>query len=141
MSSTPTPATDAVLDVVHRYYRLAGDLTAAEEELGALLHPHVRIVEHPNAITPCGAVRGWAETLQGHRSSRALLREQEFVLQEVVVGGARAAVRAHWRATVGATRGPLTAGTRLEAFIASFLTVADGRIVEQETFDCYPPIG
>ena len=79
--------------------------------------------------------------LAGFRAARGLLREQEFRVQEILDHGGRVAVRAHWRATVGVTRGPLAAGTELEAHIASFLTVEDGRIREQETFDGYPPFG
>jgi len=135
--STSLPSTTA--DVVRRYYAVAGDLSAPEGDLAALLDPEVRIVEHPNAVTPDGAVRGREETLAGFRAGRGLLRDQEFVVHELVVDGDRAAVRAHWRATIGTTRGPLTEGTRLEASIASFLTIADGRIVDQETFDCYAP--
>lgn len=60
-------------------------------------------------------------------------------MQELVERDGRVAVRAHWSATTAVARGPLAAGTRLEAFIASFLTVEDGRVREQETFDCYPP--
>ena len=62
-------------------------------------------------------------------------------MRELVADEGRVAVRAHWRATVGTTRGPLTEGTELEAFVASFVTVAGGRILDQETFDCYPPFG
>jgi ketosteroid isomerase-like protein len=128
-------------DVVRRYYRVVADLSAGEADLVPLLHPDVRIVEHPNSVTPRGAVRGREETLAGFRRSRGLLAEQAFVLREVVARGTRVAVRAHWSATTGAARGPVPAGTRLEAFVASFLTVEDGRIREQETFDCYPPFG
>jgi ketosteroid isomerase-like protein len=128
-------------DVVRRYYRVAGDLGAEEAELAALLHPDVRIVEHPNAVTPRGAVRGRDETLAGFRASRSLLAQQDFTVQELVERDGRVAVRAHWSATIGVARGPLAAGTRLEAHIASFLTVQDGRIRDQETFDCYPPFG
>ncbi len=110
---------------MRRYYRVAGHLGADEAELAALLHPGVRIVEHPDPVTPRGAVRGRDETLAGFRSSRALLAEQGFALQEPVERDGRVAVRAHWSATIGVTRGALAAGTRPEAFIASFLTVRD----------------
>ncbi|MGY1740113.1 MULTISPECIES: nuclear transport factor 2 family protein [unclassified Blastococcus] len=130
-----------VEDVVRRYYRVVGDLSAPEADLDALLAPAARVVEHPNAVTPRGAVRGRDEVLAAFRAGRGLLSAQEFVVDEVLVHGGRAAVRARWSATVGTGRGPFAAGDRLEAAVAAFLTVADGRIVEHETFDCYPPFG
>ena len=36
--------------------------------------------------------------------------------------------------------GPLRAGAELVAHVAAWLTVANGRIREHETFDCYEPL-
>lgn len=119
------------LEVVRRYYRVAGDLRSTEEELAALLHPDVRIVEHPNPITPRGAVRDRAQTLEGYRASRGLLREQRFEVLEALERDGRVAVRARWRARTGVSRGPLAAGTEMEAHVASFLTVEEGRTAVQ----------
>jgi ketosteroid isomerase-like protein len=129
----------SVADVVRRYYRLVCDLESHEDDLRAVLAPDVRIVEHPNAVTPRGAVRDREQTLAGLRSGRALLSRQDFDVHEVLVHGDRAAVRATWRGTIAVDRGPFTAGTVLRANIASLLTVRDGLIVEQETYDCYEP--
>jgi ketosteroid isomerase-like protein len=85
-------------------------------------------------------VRDRDQVLEALRTGRALLSAQRFEVHEVMVVGDRAAVRVTWTAVVGAERGRLPAGTGLSAEVASFLTVRDGRIVEQETFDCYPPL-
>lgn len=128
-----------VLTVVTAYYAAQSDLASAPEALADLLHKKVSITEHPNAITPGGATRGRQETLEGLVAGKGLLREQVFDVHEVVVNGERAAVRATWRGTIGVDAGPLRSGTQLRAHVASFLTVRDGAIVEQETFDCYEP--
>ncbi|MGY1730122.1 nuclear transport factor 2 family protein [Geodermatophilus sp. SYSU D01045] len=137
--TTTAPDTD-VATVVRRYYATVSDLTATEDDLRPLLGAQLRVVEHPNAVTPRGAVRDLEGTLAGFRAGKALLREQVFDVHEVVTAGPRAAVRATWRGTVGADAGPHRAGQELVAHVAALLTVRDGRVVDHETFDCYEPL-
>jgi ketosteroid isomerase-like protein len=127
------PTAEEARSVVERYYAAVADLKGSPEALRDLLHPELRIVEHPNAIHPQGTVRDRDATLAAYDEGRTMLSEQSFELEEVMVAGDRVAVRATWRGT-------LAAGARLEARIAAFLTVADGRIREHETYDCYSPI-
>ena len=54
-------------------------------------------------------------------------------MHELAESGDRVAVRATWRGTLGN-------GAELVAYIAAWLTVADGRFREHETFDCYEPL-
>jgi ketosteroid isomerase-like protein len=70
--------------------------------------------------------------LRAYEQGKRMLSDQRFELDEVLVSGNRVAVRARWRGT-------LASGTMLEAQIAAFLTVVDGRIREHETYDCYSP--
>lgn len=105
-----------------------------------MLHPDVHVTEHPNALSPAGVVLNREEITAALRSGRALLSEQTFTLHEVLAVGDRIAVRATWHGVVGVDRGPLREGTRLTAEVASFVSVRDGQIVGQETFDCYAPI-
>jgi ketosteroid isomerase-like protein len=138
--ATATPGAD-VESVVRRYYATVADLGSTEDDLRRLLDPRLRVVEHPNPVTPRGAVRDLEETVAGFRAGKALLREQDFSVQEVLTSGERAAVRATWRGTVGTVAGPFRDGQELVAHIAALLTVRDGRIVDHETFDCYDPLG
>lgn len=137
--ATPTPP-DVVQDVVLRYLATVSDLASSEEDLLALVAPALRVVEHPNPVTPRGAVRDLDGTLQGFRAGKALLREQAFDVHEVLTAGQRAAVRATWRGVVGVDAGPYRAGQQLLAHIAALVTVEDGRVLDHETFDCYEPI-
>jgi ketosteroid isomerase-like protein len=125
--------------VAHRYYRTVSELSSTEDQLRALLAPDVRVVEHPNALVPGGAVRDLDQTLAGFARGKALLREQSFDVLEIVSSGERVAVRATWRGVIGADAGPFHAGQQLTAHVAAWLTVRDGRVVEHETFDCYEP--
>ena len=128
-----SPTADDARSVVERYYAAVADLKGSPEALRELLHPELRIVEHPNAIHPQGTVRDRDAAVAAYEEGKGMLSEQSFELEDVLVAGDRVAVRATWRGT-------LAAGARLEARIAAFLTVTDGQIREHETYDCYSPI-
>lgn len=125
--------------VVQRYYATVADLNSTEDDLRRLLAPDLQVLEQPNATSPKGAVRDLDDVLQGFRAGKALLADQAFDVHEVLVVDDRAAVRATWRGVVAAQAGRYQAGQELIAHIASFLTVRNGAIVAQETFDCFVP--
>ena len=126
--------------VVRRYYSTVADLTSAREALLEVLHPDVRVTEHPNAITPAGAVRDRDAVAAAFEAGKGLLAEQVFDIDELIVSGQRVAVRATWRGTIADGVRGFAAGAELVAHVASWLTVEDGLIHEHETFDCYEPL-
>jgi ketosteroid isomerase-like protein len=133
---TPTPA-----GVVERYYAIVADLESSTQDLASVVNPEIRIVEHPNAISPRGGVRGYDQVLAAHAAGKRLLSEQGFELHEVLACGDRVAVRATWHGRLARAHGALPEGAVLRAHVASLLTVGeDGRIAEHETFDCYEPL-
>jgi ketosteroid isomerase-like protein len=125
--------------VVRRYFEVVSDLGSTEEDLLALLHPDVRITEHPNAISPAGATRDHAAVVTAFRAGKQLLSAQTFDVHEVLADGDRVAVRATWRGTVGLDTPRFPIGTELVAQMCGMLTVSGGLIREHETFDCYEP--
>jgi ketosteroid isomerase-like protein len=127
--------------VVRRYFEVVADLGSSENDLVALLHPDVRITEHPNAITPNGAVRDRDATVAGFLAGKALLSAQSFDVHDLIASGDRVVVRATWRGTVGIDTERLPLGSELVAHIAAWLTVTDGLVREHETYDCYEPFG
>ena len=127
--------------IVRRYYGIVADLGSTEEDLRAVLHPDARIVEHPNAITPHGAVRDVEGTIAGFLAGKTLLSAQRFDVHELLADGGRVAVRATWRGTVGIDTPRLSAGTELVAHVAAWIDVAEGLVREHQTFDCYEPFG
>lgn len=139
MATRSAASAPDVESVVRRYYGVVADLSSDVDDLQPLLAAEARVTEHPNPISPRGAVRDRAETIAGFLAGKNLLREQSFDVHEIVVAGDRAAARLTWSGVVGIDAGPLVAGQELIAEIASFLTVRDGQVVEQETFDCYQP--
>jgi ketosteroid isomerase-like protein len=125
--------------VVRRYFEIVADLSSPADDLLAVLHPAVRLTEHPNAITPRGAVRDRDAAVAGFLAGKRLLAAQTIDVHEVLVSRTRVAVRATWRGSVGQATQRLPAGTELVAHIAAMVTVEDARIREHETFDCYEP--
>jgi ketosteroid isomerase-like protein len=125
--------------VVRRYYEIVADLDSPPEALLNVLDPAVRITEHPNAINPRATVRDRDGAVAAFAAGKSLLSAQAFDVLEAVASGERVAVRATWRGTIGTGTDALPAGTQLVAHVAAWVTVADGRIREHETFDCYEP--
>jgi ketosteroid isomerase-like protein len=138
-TGTPPGAGTDVEAAVRRYFAVVADLGSTEDDLRTVLHPDARVTEHPNPVTPRGAVRDVEQTVAGFRAGKALLAEQAIEVHEVLVLGDRAAVRATWTGVVGVDAGPFTTGTRLVARMGAFLRVRDGAVLEHETYDCYEP--
>jgi len=103
-----------------------------EDALARLVHPEVRISEMPNAVNRGGTERGREDALAAFRRGRAMLASQSYEVHDVLEAGDRIAARATWR-------GRLAAGPALQAEIATFTEVRDGRIFRHATYDCYLP--
>ncbi len=138
-ATRPDTTSDAEA-VVRRYYAIVADLASGADDLRDILHPDVRITEHPNAINPRGQVRDRDASIAGFEAGKQLLASQTFEVHEVIANGNRVAVKATWRGTIGKAAGPLPAGAELTAHIAALLTVENRQIKEHETFDCYEPL-
>lgn len=128
------------ISIVERYYEIVADLGSSVDALLAVLHPTVRVTEHPNAITPRGAVRDRDAVVAGFLAGKRLLAAQTIEVHELLASGDRVAVRATWRGTIGEGTESIPAGTELVAHIAAMLTVEDASIRDHETFDCYEPL-
>lgn len=139
-SSCDDVAVSDPASVVKRYFEIVADLSSSPQDLLAVLHPTVRITEHPNAMTPCAAVRDRDAAVAGFEAGKRLLAAQTIDVHELLVSGDRVAVRSTWRGTIGQGTQSMPAGTELVAHSAGLLTVEDGTIREHETFDCYEPL-
>ncbi len=131
---SPDPAA-----VVDRYLAVVADLRAEPDALAALLHPDARFVEHPNLVAPSGRRRDAAAARAAREHSRALLAGHRFDVREHIVAGERVVTRATWTGTLARDAGAIAAGTELRAECCMVFTVRDGRILDQENFDCYQP--
>jgi ketosteroid isomerase-like protein len=126
--------------LVDRYLAIVGDLDADASELGTLLHLAFRVVEHPNVVAPTGRLRDRAAALAARTHVRTLLSNHRFDVREHIVAGDRVVTRVGWTGVLAVDAGAWPAGTEMRAECCMVFTVRDGRIVRQETYDCYEPV-
>lgn len=110
-----------------------------EEALGAVLSDDLVQTEHPNQLVPRGAVRDRAATLAGFRAGRMAVSGQRYELLRAVTEGDTVACELLWSATLKVPVLGRQAGDTLQARFAIFVVVRDGKIVEQNNFDCFLP--
>jgi ketosteroid isomerase-like protein len=116
--------------ILHDFFEAAAAFD--EDALAKLMHPDARISEMPNAINRGGTERDAETALVAFRKGRQMLAEQSYEVHDVLEAGDKIAARATWR-------GRLTDGPELQAEIATFTEVRDGRIFRHATYDCYLP--
>jgi ketosteroid isomerase-like protein len=116
--------------ILHDFFEAAAAFD--EDALAKLIHPDVHFSEMPNAINRGGTERGREEARAAFRRGKALLAEQSYEVHDVLEAGDKIAARATWR-------GRLNDGPELQAEIATFTEVRDGRIFRHATYDCYQP--
>lgn len=126
---------------VRRYYAIVGDTASTAEDLRSVLAPDFELSEHPNALSPRGSTRDLSVTITSFEAGKGILTSQNYDLRSVLVEGDRVEIQGVWTGTLAREIGSLAAGTTLRANISSFLTVRDGLIAAQETYDCYDPFG
>jgi ketosteroid isomerase-like protein len=118
--------------ILHDFFDAAARFD--DDALAAVLHPHARISEMPNAINPTGTERDLAQAREAFVRGRGLLASQAYDVHQVIEAGDTIAARATWRGTLAAT------GQELTAHIATFTQVRDGQIFRHATYDCYEPV-
>jgi ketosteroid isomerase-like protein len=111
------------------------------DELRDLLTDDVSFTEYPNLIKPAGGTSGLRDILAASRAGAQLLSSQLYDVHHAIAHGDTAILRLTWTGTVREAAGPFTAGQRLTAHIAQFVTVRDDRISAIATYDCYEPFG
>ena len=110
---------------------------ATPSELATYLHPEVRQREYPSLVKPWLAERALPEILAGSVAGRRLLARQHYDVDEVIVSGERVVIRLRWTGTLAVAFHGLEAGHELHAYVAMFVTLRDGLIAHQASYDCY----
>jgi len=109
------------------------------DELRNLLTDDVSFTEYPNLIKPMGGTTGLRDILAASRAGAQLLSSQLYDVHHTMEHGNTAVLRLTWTGIVRDAAGPFTAGQRLTAHIAQFVTVRDGRVAAISSYDCYEP--
>ncbi len=113
---------------------------APASEIEALLADDVVRIEHPNVLVPKGRVQRRDEVLRGFELGRNLLASQRYDIEHATTSGSTVALEIAWRGELAVQAGPWSAGTVLEARVAMFVEVREGRITQLRHYDCYLPV-
>src|SRR5580704_5687395 len=111
-------------------YLAAIERRAPFDEISAFMHPDIRVIEHPNKITPAGKTYDLAELRAANERGRALLVGERYAVRAVLVDGDRAVVQSTWTGT-------LADGRAITAEMCSVFELAGGLIAKQEQYDCF----
>ncbi len=129
MTETPT--------IVRRYFDALERFDAAA--LADVIHPDVEQREHPNALSPNGAVRDRDALLAGSVAGQKVLRSQTFEVTSALAEGDRMALQVTWSAVLRVPVLGKQEGDELRALFAVFITLRDGLVYRQENYDCFLP--
>ncbi|MEV7473120.1 nuclear transport factor 2 family protein [Pseudarthrobacter oxydans] len=130
--SLNTPALDCVLGFI-RVLETGG----GSAELRPFLAESFVLVEAPHLLAPEGSTRTLASVLAGADQSSEVVSDQEFSIRRTTCEGGRVAVEADWSATVLLDLPYWDRGETIRARTSSVFEVRDGRIVSQDSYDCY----
>ncbi|TLM86421.1 nuclear transport factor 2 family protein [Pseudarthrobacter sp. NamE2] len=134
MAAIPTPR--APQDLVLAFLR-ALEAGGGADAISPYLADSFILTEAPHLLAPEGATRTLAEVLAGADQSSEVVAGQKFSVRRTTCEGSRVAVEADWSATVLMDLRYWDAGETIRARTSSVFEVRDGRIVSQDSYDCY----
>ncbi len=112
----------------------------AGDQLRPFFHPAATHIEHPSRVVPAGRTRDLAAMLEASLAGRRLFASQRYDIRDMISQAHRVAVRLRWTGVLAQHLADHRAGSLLHAEVALFLTYDDtGRVLRQESYDCYPP--
>jgi ketosteroid isomerase-like protein len=126
-------------DIIERYLSLIANPSADVELIAELLDDDMRFVERPNLVNPRGSARDVAQILASVAHGRQLLKAQRFDIVDHVVAGDTIATRVVWTGIPAVDAPPFRAGSCIRADSFMHFTLRDGRIANQENYDCFYP--
>lgn len=100
------------------------------DDVAAMLHPDVEVIEHPNRINPAGKRYDRGELREAGERGAKLLARERYAIRSMIVEGDRAAVLIDWT-------GELASGQVMRAQICSVIELRGGKIWRQEQYDCF----
>jgi len=134
MAAIPTPL--APQDLVLGFLR-ALETGGGADAISPYLADSFLLTEAPHLLAPQGATRTLADVLAGADQSSGVVAGQKFSVRRTTCQGNRVAVEADWSATVLMDLRYWDAGETIRARTSSVFEVCDGRIVSQDSYDCY----
>ena len=124
--------------LIRDYFR-AIENSVTGPELAGFLHDEIRQTEFTSRLTPKGRTRGKAEMLADFERGKAMVASQTYGIRALISDGDRVCAETEWTGTLSVPLGTLKPGDAMRADFGVFFRVRDGRIIEQNNYDCIHP--
>jgi limonene-1,2-epoxide hydrolase len=95
------------------------------------------LVEAPHLLAPEGSTRTREQVLAGLDQSAGVVADQKFDIRRTTCESGRVVLEADWSATSLMDLRYWDTGETIRARTSSVFEVRDGRIVSQDSYDCY----
>jgi predicted ester cyclase len=122
---------------IAREYLTAIENGATGDALGRFFLPEAVHQEFPNRLNPRGSVNGLGAILDAAERGRQAVTDQRYEIRNAVVEGERVALEVFWTGRLKKPLGTLPIGGEMQAHFAVFLEFRDGKIVSQDSYDCF----
>jgi ketosteroid isomerase-like protein len=132
LSMTEQTALDCVLGFVR-----AIEAGGGAAEVDAFLADDFTLVEAPHLLAPEGSTRSRDQVLAGSDEGHKVVADQRFDVRRTTCEGGRVVLEADWSATLLMDLRYWDAGEVIRARTTSVFEVRDGRIISQDSYDCY----
>jgi limonene-1,2-epoxide hydrolase len=95
------------------------------------------LVEAPHVLAPQGSKKTLEAVLSGAESSGEVVTGQRFDVNRTTCEGGRVVIEAEWSATLRMDLPYWDSGEIIRARTTSVFEVSGGRILSQDSYDCY----
>jgi ketosteroid isomerase-like protein len=107
------------------------------DDIAPFLADNYVLSEAPHLLAPAGATRNRTEALAGLTAAHDVVSGQHFEVRRTTCEGTRVVVEAEWTATLLMDLPHWDTGESIRASVATVFEVQGGRIVSQDSYDCY----
>ncbi|MGX9900869.1 nuclear transport factor 2 family protein [Arthrobacter sp. SA17] len=95
------------------------------------------LVEAPHVLAPKGSTKTLEDVLAGAENSGEVVTGQRFEVNRTTCEGGRVVIEADWSATLRMDLPYWDSGEIIRARTTSVFEVSGGRILSQDSYDCY----
>ena len=131
-----TPMGKPPLELVLEFVRTL-ETGGGAAAIGPFLADGFVLVEAPHLLAPKGSTRTREQVLAGVDHSAGVVSGQAFEIRRTTCEQGRVVLEADWSATSLMDLRYWDAGETIRARTSSVFEVRDGRIVSQDSYDCY----
>ncbi|XAS69246.1 nuclear transport factor 2 family protein [Micrococcaceae bacterium Sec5.7] len=107
------------------------------EEISPYLSDDFTLTEAPHVLAPEGSTRTREQVLAGADQSRQVVANQRFDVRRSTSEGGRVVLEVDWSATSQMDLRYWNSGEIIRARTTAVFEVRDGRIISQDSYDCY----